>query len=247
MKTLTVTYRKKAFEASLPETWNEMTKEQFLAAVEIWNGGIDKDRFLCLMFSLPKNIVLLMDDFLKFTLLEQTEWMRKLDKPCSRFFVETLPGSHYTSPGMRLQGVTLEQFMLADNYFQRYAIKPENEEHLSVFIAALYHAPMEEEDGMPEKVEFCGRLDKTIRIAIFFNFILVRKWLSLAYPFLFPSEEDSDETEERNRNPKPTDWLSVFDAFLGDDVAFIDSYKQMLALDAFRLMNRRIKNSKLKK
>lgn len=247
MKKLTVTYRKKVFEASLPETWNEMTKEQFLAAVEIWNGGIDKDRFLCLMFSLPKNIVLLMDDFLKFTLLEQTEWMRKLDKPCSRFFVETLPGSHYTSPGMRLQGVTLEQFMLADNYFQRYAIKPENEEHLSVFIAALYHAPMEEEDGMPEKVEFCGRLDKTIRIAIFFNFILVRKWLSLAYPFLFPSEEDSDETEERNRNPKPTDWLAVFDAFLGDDVAFIDRYKQMLALDAFRLMNRRIKNSKLKK
>ena len=32
----------------------------------------------------------------------------------------------------------------------------------------------------------------------------------------------------------------------GDDVAFIDRYKKMLALDAFRLMNRRIKNSKIK-
>lgn len=160
--------------------------------------------------------------------------------------METLPGTHYTSPGMRLQGVTLEQFMLADNYFQRYAIKPEDEELLSVFIAALYHAPLEKEDVMAEKVEFCGRLDKTIRIAIFFNFILIRKWLSMAYPFLFPSEEESDEAEEGRRNPKPTDWLSIFDAFLGDDVAFIDRYKKMLALDAFRLMNRRIKNNKIK-
>lgn len=247
MKKLTVTYRKKVFEASLPETWNEMTKEQFLAAVEIWNGGIDKDRFLCLMFSLTKHVVLLMDDYLKYTLLEQVEWMRRLNKPCSKFFVEILPGSRYESPGIRLQGVTLEHFMLADNYFQRYAIKPENEEHLSVFIAALYHSQEKEDDDMQKKVELCSTLDKTIRMAIFFNFILLKKWLSLAYPFLFPSEEDSDEAEERNRNPKPTDWLSVFDAFLGDDVAFIDRYKQMLALDAFRLMNRRIKNSKLKK
>lgn len=247
MKELKVTYRRKVFEASIPETWNEMTREQYLAAVEIWNGGIDKDRFLCLMFSLPKNVVLLMDDYLKYILLEQTEWMRKLDKPCSKFFVETLPGSRYESPGMRLQGVTLEQFMLADNYFQRYALKPDDEEQLSVFIAALYHAPLEEDDKMPEKVEFCNRLDKAIRMAIFFNFILIKKWLSLAYPFLFPSEEDSNEAEESRRNPKPTDWLAVFDAFLGDDVAFIDRYKQMLALDAFRLMNRRIKNSKIKK
>ena len=68
----------------------------------------------------------------------------------------------------------------------------------------------------------------------------------MAYPFLFPSEEESDEAEEGRRNPKPTDWLSIFDAFLGDDVAFIDRYKKMLALDAFRLMNRRIKNNKIK-
>lgn len=79
MKNLKVTYKSKTIEAQLPETWNEMTMEQFMTAVEIWNGGVDKDRFLCRMFSLPKNIVLLMDDFLKFTLLEQTEWMRRLE------------------------------------------------------------------------------------------------------------------------------------------------------------------------
>ena len=246
MKNLKVTYRRKVFETQLPETWNEMTGEQFMAAVEIWNGGVDKDRFLCRMFSLPKNIVLLMDDFLKYTLLEQTEWMRKLDKPCSRFFVETLPGSEYESPGMRLQDVTLEQFMLADNYFQRYAINPGNEELLSVFIAALYHAPEAEDDDMQKKVKFCNGMDKTVRIAVFFNFILVRKWLSLAYPFLFPTDEESDEAEIRQRNPRPTDWLAIFDAFLGDDVAFIERYKRMLALDAFRLMNRRIRNSRIK-
>ena len=147
---------------------------------------------------------------------------------------------------MRLQDVTLEQFMLADNYFQRYAINPGNEELLSVFIAALYHAPKAEDDDMQKKVEFCNGMDKTVRIAVFFNFILIRKWLSMAYPFLFPTDEESDETENRKRNPRPTDWLAIFDAFLGDDVAFIERYKRMLALDAFRLMNRRIRNSRIK-
>lgn len=49
---------------------------------------------------------------------------------------------------------------------------------------------------------------------------------------------------QKRKKPTPTDWLAIFDAFMGDDVAFIERYKRMSALDAFRLMNRRIKQSR---
>lgn len=229
----------------MPETWNEMTRGQFMTAVDVWTRGVDRDEFLVRMFGLPRNMVLLMDDYSKFCIIEQTEWMRRMDKACSVFFIERLPGSQYEAPGKRLQGMTLEQFMLADNYFQRHAIEPENGELLSVFIAALYHAADEKEDGMERKVDFCSRLDEGVRQAVFMNFMLVKRWLSMAYPLLFPSADDEDGDGKRRAKPKPTDWLAVFDAFLGDDVVWIDRYKQMLALDAFRLMNRRIKNNKI--
>lgn len=245
MKKLKVTCGKKVFEAQLPETWNEMTPEQYLAAVDIWNGGIEQNAFLGRVFSIPENVVSSMGEFLKFSLLEQTKWMRTLEKPCSRFFIETLPNSVYKAPGWRLAGVTLERFMLADNYFQRYAISGD-EDFLSVFVAALYHAERTDRDDMQRKVEYCDTLERKTKIAVFLNFMLIRKWLSMAYPFLFPTADDDDATEEPKAKPKPTDWLAIFDAFLGDDVAFIERYKKMLALDAFRLMNRRIKNSKIK-
>ena len=72
-----------------------------------------------------------------------------------------------------------------------------------------------------------------------------------SYPYLFPpsdddEDEDDGEADKHKKQPKsrPTDWLAIFDAFMGDDVAFIERYKRMGALDAFRLMNRRIKQSR---
>ena len=87
-----------------------------------------------------------------------------------------------------------------------------------------------------------------MRQAVFLNFILIRRWLSRSYPHLFPPAQADDEEEEESdkqpKKPRPTDWLAIFDAFMGDDVAFIDRYKRLPALDAFRLMNRRIRQSK---
>jgi hypothetical protein len=39
---------------------------------------------------------------------------------------------------------------------------------------------------------------------------------------------------------KSTDWLNVFDNFVGDDIAHAEAYKTMEATDAFRIMNKRI-------
>ena len=75
---------------------------------------------------------------------------------------------------------------------------------------------------------------------------MVRNWMSLAYPLLFPTGDDGNEGARspirvRNR------WLQTFDAFMGDDAAHIEQYRRMSCTDAFRIMNGRIKRNLTKK
>lgn len=75
--------------------------------------------------------------------------------------------------------------------------------------------------------------------------MLIRSWLCKSFPHLFPEPEDADERPSNSpRQPKPVNWLSVFDTFVGDNVAQMEHYKAMAATDAFRVMNRRIRESK---
>ena len=160
--------------------------------------------------------------------------------------MDQLADTQLLLPSARLGACSLEQFMMADTHFQRFAIDASAVDSLDVFIAALCHSASETLD-MEHKVEIVSRLDPVLKTSVFINFIMIRKWLSRSYPFLFPppaEEEEETKADAKKHKPRPTDWLAIFDAFMGDDVAFIDRYKQMAALDAFRLMNRRIKASK---
>lgn len=76
------------------------------------------------------------------------------------------------------------------------------------------------------------------------NWVLVKEWLSSAYPALFPDNKTSTNSRGDKIRNKPVDWLALFDAFVGDNIADMDAYKDLPALDAFRIMNRRIADSK---
>ena len=81
--------------------------------------------------------------------------------------------------------------------------------------------------------------------AVLMNYVLIRSWLCKSFPHLFPGPEDADERPSNSpRQPKPVNWLAVFDTFVGDNVAQMEHYKAMAATDAFRVMNRRIRESK---
>lgn len=251
MKHVKITYKKKEYERDIATEWSELDGEGMKLAAQLWCGGLRSDCLISEYYKIPLNVVHVLGDYLTYCLLELTGWMQRLDDAVDDFKIELLPDTIYFAPGARLSGCTLEQFMVADTHFQRYAIS-QDADHLTLFIAALYHAKRQRDDDMDAKVKVVEGLDETVRQAVFLNFILVRRWLSRSYPYLFPPQpeaDDDDGEEKRTKRPKrpkhqATDWLAIFDAFMGDDVAFIERYKRMSALDAFRLMNRRIKQSR---
>lgn len=99
---------------------------------------------------------------------------------------------------------------------------------------------------MNEHLKDVAPLPQAVKEAVSVNYVLIRSWLSKAYPHLFPEGEDED-VSNTPKSPKPVDWLKVFDAFIGDNIADIEKYKAMQATDAFRIMNRRIREAKLRK
>ena len=173
------------------------------------------------------------------------------------FIISRLPGTKLYAPGQRLRGCSLQQFMTADTFFQLFTIHPERQQYLDQFVAALYLRPGEyynlDECQVPSLRDKAVRVDMErntaiiaatsldVRFAVYLNFILIRAWLSKAYPLLFPMGESSEA--DSKAAPKPTDWLAVFDAFVGDNVAEMRRYQMMAATDAFRVMNRRIRHN----
>lgn len=251
MKHIKITYKGKVYERDIATEWDELDAEGLKLAALLWSGGLPRDKLLASFYAIPASVMKALDSYLVYCLTEMTTWLRRLDDSVDNFKIEELPDTGYFAPAPRLGGCTLEQFMMADTHFQRYAIS-QDADHLTLFIAALYHAKRQRDDNMGAKVKVVEGLDETVRQAVFLNFILVRRWLSRSYPYLFPPQQEADDDDDevkhtkrkKRSKPQATDWLAIFDAFMGDDVAFIERYKRMSALDAFRLMNRRIKQSR---
>lgn len=245
MKHIKITHNKKVYECDIPTEWDELDGDGLKLAAMMWGGGLPRDRLLSDFYKVPMAVVHDLDSYLVYCLSELTNWMRRLDDTVDNFKIGELPNTGYFAPGAHLAGCTLEQFMMADTYFQRYAIK-QDAGYLTMFVASIYHARRKRDDDMDVKLKVVEQVDERVKQAVFLNYILIRRWLSRCYSYLFPSQADDDDDKPRKTKLKAqaTDWLAIFDAFMGDDVAFIERYKRMSALDAFRLMNRRIKQSR---
>ena len=258
MKELEIRYRhwgvRKVKRSRIPDNWRELTAKQFTAVADMHICGYNADKMISQLCGLSEKEVNMMDSYQKYVIRGELEWMLSLATPHDSFIIEQLPGTRLLPPGNKLRGCSLQQFMTADTYFQLFTLHPNKEEFLNLFVGALYHRlgeyyNIEECDvpslrrkaakiDMERNVAEISHIDLNVRFAVYLNFILIREWLSKAYPKLFPKGE-----EQGTKLHRPTDWLAIFDAFIGDDVADMRKYQIMLATDAFRIMERRIKNA----
>ena len=270
MKRITVEYRRfwrtHHRELSLPERWDELTGRQLVMAVRLWLGTVTQAQFLMGVFGFRESEVRRMDDYQKWVLLHAVDWMQDLKRPHNAFFLRQLPGTDLLAPGPRLKGCTLQQYMTVDTFFSQYLIEAEKgglfvQEKLDDFIAALYKKENEvfsmtegaAMDIKPEEIRLVvleehlrvvRGIDECMKQAIVMNYVLIRSWLCRAFPHLFPETEEDDKPTNKPKVPKPTNWLQVFDAFVGDNIADMEKYQAMQATDAFRIMNRRIREAK---
>ena len=259
MKELKLKYRRFGMwmtrKVTIPESWHEMTPGQFLAACKLYMQKIDERTFLKLFFRLPERALTSYEQYYLVTLIE---FVRDCRQPHNEFFLEKLPKTDFYAPASRLKGMSLQQFMTADTYFSRYAMT-ENERYLNLFIASLYlpkgtvfirQADMRVPSlfkkmpvllNMDKSMPVVKKLPEDTKFAIFMNFILIKSWLGRMFPYLFPSSGSSNDNIRGKA--KAVDWLEIFDGFVGDHVADMATYQRMEVMDAFRVMNKRIKDS----
>ena len=223
-------------KAECPETWGEMSEEQFLLLALQSQGGFVRDEdFFHIMFGIPRNIAKRLDSWYKYVLEKKAKYLRS-DKPAvNHFFIKKL--GKLKAPADMLQGVSLQQFMTVDTYFSLAseelgtAVTPK----LDMMVASLYlqknQAYSVADNDKKHKlldlmanVRLTSKESADYKWAIYLNWSMIRNWLSNAYPLLFPAP---DKEEQNNKKKQSTQWLEIYDSFVGDDIAHSEAYQTM--------------------
>lgn len=250
MRELVLKYKSKEWVLQIPEGWHELTPSQFVVAAQLYTDRMDDNSFLKRFYGLSDKVVRHLDDYQKYKLIEWVEFIQDARIPHSRFFLLSLPGTELMAPGPRLEGMCFQQFMMVDTFFSKY-IETEDVSFLDTMISYLYTAKEEhfilfekEKDAVlldiDKHLSIVKSLDFEVKYAVFLNFIFIKKWLSHAYTHLFP-ESEADTTDKKMQQVK---WLDIFDSFVGDNIPYMDKYQAMPCTDAFRIMNRKIREAK---
>ena len=257
-------FRTKIITRDFPVKWSEMNTYQFLAVTKMFNDEMTEDEFIRVFFSLSKKDVASLDDFSMYKLTEQLSCFSSCMEPIDFFFFDRLPGTKLLAPGKRLKGMTFEQFMHVDTHFTRY-LQTEGDAELDTFITHLYIAendcfvlPTSEKKHLfsyhkskhllipSENIKGVRKVDKNIKYAVFFNFILIKNWLAKSFPYLFPEGDDAPVGKQKKKIFSPR-WLDIFDSFVGDDIPQMQSYQILPVTTAFRLLNKRIRDAQKRK
>lgn len=240
---------KRVIKRTLPSSYAEMTPAQFLATVRLTKGWIDEREFFLQFFGLTDKLLAKIDTFLLYRLTETLGFLKQIKAACTGFYCQELPGS-LLSPNEKLSGMSFQQFMTVDTFFSWYLIT-DKEQYLDSFIAALYLKQNESyfsDSGLTvldisSRVAEVHHIPMDLKYAILVNWVLIKSWLSSAYPFLFPDKEPEANAKGDKIKAKPADWLALFDSWVGDNVASIEAYRKLSCMDAIRLLNRKIKEA----
>ena len=232
---------------TMPETADELTPAQYIALVSLAENLLPADDFLSRFFGIRPDLLARMSGYQQYKLWEVVEQMPELALPERTWYVPSV-GDGLLSPSPRLRGMTMQQFMTVDTY-AGLALYTGKESYLNRFVASLYLKDGEsfvEKDGYTtpdidvRSAEAAG-VPREERVALLTNWALVKDWLAGAYTSLFARVTES---KEKDGKTKPVSWLRLFDAWVGDNVAFMHSYKTMECTDALRILNRKIKEGR---
>lgn len=234
---------------NVPQHWKDLSPKQFIAVARLYQAEYSADRFLREFYQMSRFIVNRLSTYEKYKLIELVEFVRDARIPYSEFLIHRIPRTRLYAPGRMLSGMCLQQFMTVDTYFSKYILDSSNDHYLNLFVAALYLKKNEryvasEKNTVVLNLDLrstqVDKIDHDVKYAIFLNFIMLKCWLSRAYKHLFPEVAET----QTHKSAQSTGWLSIFDAFVGDHIPDMDKYQAMPVTDAFRLMNRRIKEAK---
>lgn len=263
MKELRIEYRtfgiRREMTCPVPQKWEELTPEQFLLVSQLYLQEIDESSFLKKFYSLPSEVG--SGNYYRYKLSELVEFISDCRVRMDRFILSDVSG--LKAPGERLKGMCFEHFIHVDTAFNRYT-RDGKDTSLDTFVSMLYLKsneyivlPAGGKNGLfsrqkplilQKRVAKVAKIDRHVKYAIFLNYVFVKRWLSKAFPFLFPLDDEREPKDGQKKLAAPSvNWLDIFDAFVGDDVAVMEKYQAMPVATAFRLLNKRIRDAQKQK
>lgn len=277
MKPVTITYYpvmpnlfrhpifSRTVSGNFPQNWGEVSAKQLIAIACVYKNRISDLAFLKSMSGLPMRVLKRTDDYERFKLMEQLEFisdrrafhefiiqeirLSKLIRPAREYGMR---GPLLHAPEPKLKGVTFGQFIFADTYFSNY-LESNDETDLNKFIAALYLRKDEkfDESLIKARYPYVAKIDRTTREAIVINYQLIHEWLSLAYPLIFQRRNEiqaeshpelvsgSDKKTTRDSSV----WIKVFQNFVDDDILHDDIWASKPINTIFQYMTRKYKEN----
>lgn len=227
----------------IPDKVGDLSESQYLALVLFLGGKIKEYKVIARVYNMRVIVAWIISrfSFWVYNLIVALETLCDLTKPCDCFLIRRLPGTKLYCDNNRFKGISFMQFMFADTMYTEY-LRSQDNTHLYSFIAAFY---MEEGEAfndvdIEKRLNYISnkKIDSITQEAILLNYMMMKKWLSGAYPYMFSSAEKDGSDSPR----KQQKWLDIFDCFVGEQIPDTDYYKDMPCMDAFRIINRRLKD-----
>lgn len=255
MRELRLEDKGRTYVYQVPEKYGEMDTRQYRAAMLRLMRLSDRAKFWESFVGMPQQFCGSLPEWVHLELSSMIEFIPRLDEKLDRFLIDrlTLPRhfrrSTLTAPKPMLSGMSFQQFMTADNFFSFYSVT-QRESFIDLLCASLYLKDREVfviEDKrdrlvpMEEREKYIHRYVPTdVRFGVFVNWIFIKNWLTDMFPHLF-------QRGKSDGKPKASDWLPLFDSFVGDNIPYIQKYQAMPCMDAFRILDNKIKQQNEKK
>lgn len=254
MQTVDVRYRplgwlplERSIKGRFPGKWEEVTPQQLIALSSLSESD-EFSKLLSLFSGLPPRVCLRMDAIQQSELWKLNGWMEH-ELSFNRFLIPEVRvrGITLLSPRESLRGVTFGRFVFADTAFIQYRQDGE-ESDLDRFIASLYipsgvvftdELPLENEPTVRE-------IPRKVKLAIAFNYTLVRQWLAGRYPLLFslpPDRNDQGAAASPDKKSDPRVWIRVYESIVGDDIVNHDRYGDIPLHNVLRYLTARTKEN----
>ncbi len=242
MTPITLKYRRFfipfTLKAEIPVCWNDVSAKQLIAISRLYNDEITDNELISILCDIPKRIVNKLTTYERYKLANVFSFVTDF-KPFHSFIIKDIYGCHPPRP--KLEGMSWEQFMFVDTYYNNWA---ENglQTDLDKFFVCLYQQKGEAFDSSKIDQYMVDNFytDNELKIAVSINYRLVKEWLTDSYPLVLqrPTETDTQESKGKNKG-----WLPVFESIVGDDIVNQDKYAKLTVHTVFKYLTRKIKEN----
>lgn len=236
---------KRKFTGSFPASFEELSALQLIAVARFINLSISDTDFLHIMTSIKKFMINKIDDYQRYNLMLLFEPFTEI-KPYHTFIIPQIntPFTILYSPKPKLAGVKFSQFIFADSYFTSYQ-NDKDPVDLHKFVASLYLPKPHRfsEDMITASAVMIANVKPEILDAIVINYVLIKDWLTLAYPMVFQNSPETEEPIPIKKQNNNSGWLKIFENIVGDDIINHDRYATLPFHNVLRWMTSKIKEN----